>query len=232
MNLDMRVTMTDPRRENYFYGEALKTLRTNIQFTGKNVKTILLTSCYPNEGKSDICMQLAMEIGKAGKKVLLVDADVRKSAYVTRYRVKKAVKGLSQYLSGQVSEAEIRYTTNFPNVDIIFAGPVAPNPSELLGDPSMGELITKVRGEYDYVLIDSPPMLNIIDAAILARICDGAILVIESGRVSYKAAQKILDQLKKSECRILGAVLNKVDIKNDKSYSKYSSYYYGSYGAK
>ena len=173
-----------------------------------------------------------MEIGKAGKKVLLVDADVRKSAYVTRYRVKKAVKGLSQYLSGQVSEAEIRYTTNFPNVDIIFAGPVAPNPSELLGDPSMGELITKVRGEYDYVLIDSPPMLNIIDAAILARICDGAILVIESGRVSYKAAQKVLDQLKKSECRILGAVLNKVDIKNDKSYSKYSSYYYGSYGAK
>ena len=135
MNLDMRVVMTDPRRENYFYEEALKTLRTNIQFTGKSVKTILLTSCFPNEGKSDICMQLAIENGKAGKKVLLIDADMRKSAYVTRYRVRKAIKGLSQYLSGQASEEEIRYTTNFQNVDIIFAGPAAPNPSELLGDP-------------------------------------------------------------------------------------------------
>lgn len=231
MNLDMRVVMTDPRRENYFYEEALKTLRTNIQFTGKSVKTILLTSCFPNEGKSDICMQLAIEIGKAGKKVLLIDADMRKSAYVTRYRVRKAIKGLSQYLSGQASEEEIRYTTNFQNVDIIFAGPVAPNPSELLGDPSMGELLADVRDKYDYILIDSPPMMNIIDAAVLARVCDGAILVIESGRVSYKEAQRVLDQLQKSQCRILGAVLNKVDIKNDKSYSKYSSYY-GSYKAK
>ena len=231
MNLDMRVVMTDPRRENYFYEEALKTLRTNIQFTGKSVKTILLTSCFPNEGKSDICMQLAIENGKAGKKVLLIDADMRKSAYVTRYRVRKAIKGLSQYLSGQASEEEIRYTTNFQNVDIIFAGPVAPNPSELLGDPSMGELLADVRDKYDYILIDSPPMMNIIDAAVLARVCDGAILVIESGRVSYKEAQRVLDQLQKSECRILGAVLNKVDIKNDKSYSKYSSYY-GSYKAK
>lgn len=156
---------------------------------------------------------------------------MRKSAYITRYRVRKAIKGLSQYLSGQASEEEIRYTTNFQNVDIIFAGPVAPNPSELLGDPSMGELLADVRDKYDYILIDSPPMMNIIDAAVLARVCDGAILVIESGRVSYKEAQRVLDQLQKSECRILGAVLNKVDIKNDKSYSKYSSYY-GSYKAK
>ena len=140
-------------------------------------------------------------------------------------------KRQSQYLSGQASEEEIRYTTNFQNVDIIFAGPVAPNPSELLGDPSMGELLADVRDKYDYILIDSPPMMNIIDAAVLARVCDGAILVIESGRVSYKEAQRVLDQLQKSQCRILGAVLNKVDIKNDKSYSKYSSYY-GSYKAK
>lgn len=232
MNLDMQVTMIDPRKENYFYQEALKTLRANIQFTGKSVKTILLTSCYPNEGKSDITMQLAIEIGKAGRKVLLIDADIRKSAYITRYRVRQAVKGLSQYLSGQASETDILYTTNFPKVDIIFAGPVAPNPSELLGDPSFGELIAKVRQEYDYVLIDSPPMMNIIDAAIVARECDGAVLVIESGRVSYKMAQKVLDQLKKSECRILGAVLNKVDIKRDRSYSKYSSYYYAGHNAK
>lgn len=225
MNLDMRVIMTDPRKENYFYEEAIKTLRTNIQFAGKNVKTILLTSCYPNEGKSDIAMQLAQEIGKAGKSVLLIDADLRKSAYVVRYKVKRSIKGLSEYLSGQASESEIKYTTNFQNVDIIFSGPSAPNPSELLEDPSFGELMKRVRTEYDFVLLDTPPIMTVIDAAVIAKESDGAVLVIESGRVSYKAAQKALDQLRKSYCKVLGAVLNKVDIKRDKYYSDYSSYY-------
>lgn len=225
MNLDMRVIMTDPRKENYFYEESIKTLRTNIQFTGKNVKIILLTSCYPNEGKSDIAMQLAQEIGKAGKRVLLIDADLRKSAYVMRYKVKQKVKGLSEFLSGQASENEIRYFTNFQNVDIIFSGPSAPNPSELLEDPAFGELMKKVRMEYDFVLLDTPPIMTVIDAAVIAKESDGAILVVESGRVSYKAAQKALEQLRKSECKVLGAVLNKVDIKRDKYYSDYSSYY-------
>ena len=225
MNLDMRVIMTDPRKENYFYEEAIKTLRTNIQFTGKNVKTILLTSCYPNEGKSDIAMQLAQEIGKAGKSVLLIDADLRKSAYVVRYKVKRSVKGLSEFLSGQASESEIKYTTNFQNVDIIFSGPSAPNPSELLEDPAFGELMKRVRTEYDFVLLDTPPIMTVIDAAVIAKESDGAVLIVESGRVSYKAAQKALEQIRKSDCKVLGAVLNKVDIKRDKYYSDYSSYY-------
>ena len=221
----MRVIMTDPRKENYFYEESIKTLRTNIQFTGKNVKTILLTSCYPNEGKSDIAMQLAQEIGKAGKSVLLIDADLRKSAYIVRYKVKRSVKGLSEFLSGQASESEIKYTTNFQNVDIIFSGPSAPNPSELLEDPAFGELMKKVRMEYDFVLLDTPPVMTVIDAAVIAKESDGAVLIVESGRVSYKAAQKALEQIRKSDCKVLGAVLNKVDIKRDKYYSDYSSYY-------
>ena len=221
----MRVIMTDPRKENYFYEESIKTLRTNIQFTGKNVKIILLTSCYPNEGKSDIAMQLAQEIGKAGKSVLLIDADLRKSAYIVRYKVKRSVKGLSEFLSGQASESEIKYTTNFQNVDIIFSGPSAPNPSELLEDPAFGELMKKVRMEYDFVLLDTPPVMTVIDAAVIAKESDGAVLIVESGRVSYKAAQKALEQIRKSDCKVLGAVLNKVDIKRDKYYSDYSSYY-------
>ena len=225
MNLDMRVIMTDPRKENYFYEESIKTLRTNIQFTGKNVKIILLTSCYPNEGKSDIAMQLAQEIGKAGKSVLLIDADLRKSAYIVRYKVKRSVKGLSEFLSGQASESEIKYTTNFQNVDIIFSGPSAPNPSELLEDPAFGELMKKVRMEYDFVLLDTPPVMTVIDAAVIAKESDGAVLIVESGLVSYKAAQKALEQIRKSDCKVLGAVLNKVDIKRDKYYSDYSSYY-------
>ena len=130
---EQKVIMTDPRQEDYFYQEAIKTLRTNIQFAGMDVKTILFTSCYPNEGKSDITFQLSQEIGKLGKKVLLLDADIRKSILASRYGVGKQVQGLSNYLSGQASIAEIIYRTNYENMDIIFSGSFAPNPSELLG---------------------------------------------------------------------------------------------------
>ena len=110
---EQKVIMTDPRQEDYFYQEAIKTLRTNIQFAGMDVKTILFTSCYPNEGKSDITFQLSQEIGKLGKKVLLLDADIRKSILASRYGVGKQVQGLSNYLSGQASIAEIIYRTNY-----------------------------------------------------------------------------------------------------------------------
>ena len=98
---ERRVIMTDPKQNDYFYEEAIKTLRTNIQFTGTEVKSIVVTSCYPNEGKSDVVFQLALEIGKMGKKVLVLDADIRKSSYINRFQVKQKTEGLSQYLSGQ-----------------------------------------------------------------------------------------------------------------------------------
>lgn len=218
----MKVVMKDPRKSDYFYDEALKTLRTNVQFSGKQIKTILLTSCYPNEGKSDVASTLAMEMGKAGKRVLLVDADIRKSAYVNRYRVKEEVYGLSQYLSGQIDVHHLIYQTNFPNLDIIFAGPTAPNPSELLGTEEFTRLIHGLREPYDYIFIDTPPSASLIDATVVGKSCDGAILVIESEAVSYKVAQKVKFQVERSGCRVLGAVLNKVDIKK-------RNYYYHSY---
>lgn len=219
------VVMTDPRKFDYFYEEAIKTLRTNIQFSGIDIKTIVVTSCYPNEGKSDVTFQLALEIGKMGKKVLVVDADIRKSAYVSRYQIKERISGLSQYLSGQRREADIIYRTNFEGVDMIFAGPTAPNPSELLEQESFSQLLGSLREKYDYVLIDTPPIASLIDAAIAAKQCDGAILVIESETVSRRTALKAKEQLEMTGCRLLGAVLNKVDVRKDKYYSKYSYYY-------
>ena len=219
------VVMTDPRKSDYFYEEAIKTLRTNIQFSGIDIKTIVVTSCYPNEGKSDVTFQLALEIGKMGKKVLVVDADIRKSSYVSRYQIKERISGLSQYLSGQRREADIIYRTNFEGVDMIFAGPTAPNPSELLEQESFSQLLGSLREKYDYVLIDTPPIGSLIDAAIAAKQCDGAILVIESGTVSRRTALKAKEQLEMTGCRLLGAVLNKVDVRKDKYYSKYSYYY-------
>ena len=205
---ERRVIMTDPKQNDYFYEEAIKTLRTNIQFTGTEVKSIVVTSCYPNEGKSDVVFQLALEIGKMGKKVLVLDADIRKSSYINRFQVKQKTEGLSQYLSGQSRLQDIVYSTNFQGVDIIFAGPTAP-----------------MREKYDYVLADTPPVGSLTDAAVVARQCDGAIMVIESDLVSRRIAAKAKEQLEMSGCHILGAVLNKVDMKKNKYYSKYSYYY-------
>lgn len=223
---ERKVVMTDPKRNDYFYEEAIKTLRTNIQFTGTEVKSIIVTSCYPNEGKSDVLFQLALEIGKMGKKVLVLDADMRKSSYISRFQVKQKIEGLSQYLSGQSQIQDVVYSTNFQGVDIIFSGPTAPNPSELLAQESFVSLVHSMREKYDYVLADTPPIGSLTDAAVVARQCDGAIMVIESDLVSRRVAIRAKEQLEMIGCHILGAVLNKVDLKKNKYYSKYS-YYYG-----
>lgn len=220
-----RVVMTDPKKSDYFYEEAIKILRTNIQFAGMQVKTIVFTSCFPNEGKSDVVFQLAREIGNIGKKVLILDADIRKSSFQTRYSVSRKIEGLSQYLSGQTGGANIIYTTNYNNVDIIFAGPAAPNPSELLNQEAFSVLLRTVRERYDYILIDTPPVGNMSDALVAAKNADGAVLVIESDLVSQKIAVKAKQKLEMSGCSILGAVLNKVDVKKDKYYSNYTHYY-------
>lgn len=219
------VAMKDPRHPDWFYEEAIKALRTNLQFCGADIRTVMLTSCYPNEGKSDVTFQLAREFGKIGKKVLLLDADIRKSAYISRYQIRERITGLSQYLSGQARAEEIIYGTGFQGVDIIFAGPSAPNPSELLEQKRFASLMKELREVYDYVFIDTPPMGSVTDASVIAGQCDGAMLVIEAGAVSRHMAVRVKEQLELTGCRILGAVLNKVDIRTDRYYSKYGSYY-------
>lgn len=193
-----RVSMQDVRKTDYYYEEAIKTLLTNIKFAGKDVKTILLTSCYPNEGKSDITFSLAREMAASGKRVLLLDTDMRKSTYALRFRVAESVSGLSQFLSGQIGIADLLYSTNYENLDIIFAGPTVPNPSALLGEGIFFTLMKKLREHYDYIFVDTPPVGTIIDAAIVAQKCDGAVLVVESEAVSHKVAKKVLVQIEKA----------------------------------
>lgn len=224
MEMDMTVIMTDPKKSDYFYEEAIKTLRTNLQFSGAAVKNVVITSAFPNEGKSDIVIQLAREFGQIGKRVIVVDADIRRSCLVSRYDVHKRIHGLSHYLSGQQPYEAIVYQSSFPNVDIIFAGQSVPNPSELLAEYAFEDLLNYLREHYDYVLVDTPPIMSVIDASVVARACDGAVLVVESGRVSYKVAQKCQAQLAKARCRILGTVLNKVDVQKDRYYHRYGYY--------
>ena len=220
-----KLNLTDRRKPDYFYSESIKTLRTNIQLSGQSIKTSLITSCYPNEGKSDIALSLAQELGSIGKKVLLLDADIRKTAYVGRLEVQDEVKGLSQLLSGQAGLQDIIYNTNFPNMDIIFGGPSAPNPSGLLSENIFKILIKELKDYYNYILIDTPPIGTVIDAAVIGRCCDGAVFLIQPGNVRYRDAQKAFAQLEKSGCRILGAVLNKIDTSGDKYYSSYYKHY-------
>lgn len=231
--INQKITLKDPKEGDYFYKEAIKTLRTNLQFSGKNNKAVLFTSSYSNEGKSNVCFHLAAEMGMAGKKVLLIDADIRKSVYEERYQITPKVSGLSQYLSGQLDRVDqIICKTNYENLYMVLAGPYAPNPTEMLGDSAFGELIKAARQVYDYVFIDTPPLGTIIDAAIIGQYCDSGVMVIESGAVSHRMALKVKGQLEKSGCRLLGAVLNKVDTKSSPyygskygKYGKYESYY-------
>ena len=211
---------------DYRCSEAYKTLRTNIQLCGSDMKVIMFTSSTPNEGKSSVSFNLAVSLAESGKKVIFIDADLRKSVLVGRYKINKAIKGLTHYLSGMNKFDEVICTTNVENLYAVFSGIVPPNPSELLNNTSFDTLIRALRDIYDYVIIDTPPLGSVTDASIVAQKCDGAVLVVAADMVSYKFVQKSLDQLKLTQCKILGCVLNKVDLSGDSYYGKY----YGNYG--
>jgi capsular exopolysaccharide synthesis family protein len=207
--------------------EAYKTLRSNIQFCGHDIKTIGLTSCTPNEGKSSVSLNLAVAMAESGKKVVFIDADLRKSVLIGRYKISKAIKGLVHFLSGINTYEEVLYKTNIDNLYMILSGPVPPNPSELLDGKVFRNLIIELEKSYDYIVIDTPPLGSVIDSAVISNVCNGMIMVIESNAISYKLAQRVKEQLEKTECKILGAVLNKVDISGKSYYSSYYGKYYG-----
>ena len=222
-SIEVKIPPLDRRTE-----EAFKTLRTNLQFCGKDIKSIALTSCTPNEGKTSVSLQLARSLSENGKRVLFIDGDLRKSVILSRCQIDQTVKGLSHYLSGQCAFTEAVYMTNVKNLHMIFAGPVPPNPAELLGSNAFKIVIEKMKTVYDYIIIDTPPLGSVIDAAVIANECDGSILVVKSGEISRKFARKIVDQLRMADCPILGAILNSVDMKKN-SYGNYYGKYYGKY---
>ena len=209
--------------------EAYKILRTNIEFSGNNIQVIGLTSCTPGEGKSNTSFELSQSFAENGKRVLLIDADLRKSVMKQRYKRGKVRYGLSNYLVGRANFADVICNTNVKNLDLIFSGPVPPNPSELLNNDRFDTLIKEAKKQYDIVIIDTPPLGSVIDAAVIAKQCDGTIMVIESGAISRRFAKKVKDQLEMTDCKILGVVLNKIQINTNSYYGKYYGKYYGRY---
>lgn len=222
---------------DYRVKEAFKTLRTNVEFCGGEVKVIAITSCTPNEGKSSIAVELAKAFAEAGNKTMLIDADMRKSVLVGRYKTGAVKQGLTHCLAGKTKYTDVICETNIKNLYITFAGPVPPNPSELLGDDKFTSIIHALRESFNYVILDTPPLGSVIDAAVASKSCDGTVLVIEHNAISYKFAQKVKEQLEKAEARILGVVLNKVEMSSKGYYGQYGRYYgkyygkyYGRYG--
>lgn len=211
--------------KDYHSSEAYKTLRTNIEFSGSDKKVIVLTSSTPNEGKSTVSLGLAAALCEDGKRVLFIDADLRKSVLIGRHKVTQEVRGLSHYLSGQAEMNDVVCRTQETGLFVIFAGVVPPNPSELLGQKQFEDLVQKAKAMYDYVIIDAPPLGSVIDAAIIARVCDASVFVVAANMVSYKFVRSVKEQLEKTGCPIIGVVLNKVDMKKSRLYGKYYEQY-------
>ena len=208
--------------------EALKTLRTNLMFSGPDVKAVALTSFSAAEGKSTISFQLAASLAQTGKRVLLVDADLRKSVVANRLRVRGKVLGLCHFLSGMVNANEILNETDVPGLYLTFAGARVPNAAELLGQPSFGKLIEALKNTFDYVIVDAAPVGQVIDCAVIAPTLDGVIMVVDTTQNSYKLERRIKQQLEKSGAKILGVILNRVDFSDKGGY--YGKAYGNSYG--
>lgn len=213
--------------------EAIRSLRTNIQFCGadKPIKTICMTSCQPNEGKSTTSLNLAVSMANAGKKVVHVDADMRKPRIYKNVTSVFSV-GLSNYLSGMIAMEDAISETNVENLHMILSGPKPPNPAELIGTERFRVLLTNLSDQYDYVIIDTPPLGGMIDAAIIASLVDGTIMLVEYNAIDYKKAAMVKEQLEKANARILGIVLNKIPRREFKQYYSYYDYRYRRYGNK
>ena len=189
--------------------EAYRQLRTNIQFSSLDnpVRTLLVTSTGPEEGKTTTLANLAVTIAQTGSRVTLVDCDLRKPSLHDLFGL-PAEPGLTNVLLG--ADAIPYHECGIENLRILPAGPLPPNPSELLGSRRMSEVIVQLKGEADYVLFDTPPVVIVTDAAVLATRVDGVLLVVSAGKTRRELAQRAKSLLEKVNAPLLGVVLNNV----------------------
>lgn len=212
--------------------EAYRVIRTSIQFAqaGKELKTLAVTSCTPNEGKSMTIANLAVVLTQAGKSVLLLDCDMRNPTVHKNFGLSNKL-GLSSCISMGTPLSAAVQATKVDNLYALTSGVIPPNPSELLGSEQMKNVLQRAKEQYDYVLIDTPPVMPVTDALIVGRFVDGMILVIASAEVKVEMARDVKNQLVNAGANILGVVLNKVRSEHH-GYGYGYYYYYGNYGEK
>lgn len=225
LNLAKRLITIDEAKSPT--SEAYRTLRTNVQFSNvdRRIKKIMLTSADPGEGKSLTVANLAVSIAQSGKTVLIIDADMRKPTQHKLFGLENQV-GLSNALIEEKEIEQYQCFTEVEGLSLITSGPVPPNPAELLGSKRMVEILKEAEEKFELVIMDTSPVLPVTDSSILAQQADGVILVVASGEVLKEHALRAKKQLETVEARIIGVVLNKVDVRK-KGYSSYYYYYYG-----
>lgn len=226
-----RLELVKSKKELYDIAEEyFNSIRTNIQFSGRDLKVITLTSVQPGEGKSTTSANIAISFAKAGLKTLLIDADIRNSVMSGTFKADEKYEGLSSYLSGNAELSAVISHTNIENLMFIPAGHVPPNPTTLLQNSNFNFMIDTVKELFDYVIIDTPPIGLVIDSAIISQKADANILVTEAGAIKRRFIQKAKEQMEQSGALFLGVILNKVEETLD-SYGGYGSYgAYGNYG--
>lgn len=205
--------------------ESYRTLRTNISLSqvDKPIRTLLVTSCIPKEGKSTTVANLGVTFALAQQKVLIIDADLRRPILHRIFGVPNS-QGLTHTLSDTVEYDQVFTPTKIPNLWVVTSGIIPPNPSELLGSQKMRLFLERSQKKFDMILLDSPPISSLADASVLGSIVDGVLFVVKANMASRDLVEKAKDQLQTVGANIIGVVLNDVDIKRD-GYYKYYYYY-------
>lgn len=216
----------------FAYVEAYKTLRTNMNFIFRNnkYKKLVVTSSIPGEGKSSVSINLARVLAENGTRVILIDCDMRKPMLHKYLRAQRfRTRGLSTVLSGISTLEDSVATFSDLQFDLMTAGSIPPNPTELLASEEMEHLLDLLAKQYDYVICDTPPVSVVTDAAILSQYNAGVILVVRQKYATFKQAKKAKQNLENVHADILGCVLNQYDVSKNVKETKQSSYYYYNY---
>ncbi len=219
-DLFVQVRPKDPIAEIY------RIIRTRVIFSSSEerpLKAILITSPGPKEGKTTTLCNLGLALAQNQKKVLIVDADMRKPRLHSVFN-RSNEEGLSNYLAGQIDFRKVVQKTDIDNLSLVTGGIIMPNPSELLAGHRLMEFIHKAKEDFDYILFDSPPISMLTDSIILARVVDGTIIVIESGKTSKRMLLRIYQLLTETKTKVVGMLLNRISVLTG-SYYYYSSYY-------
>jgi capsular exopolysaccharide synthesis family protein len=216
------------------FAESFRQIRANMQFAmaGREGNLFLFCSPGPGEGKSTVTCNMAIALASSGKKVVVIDGDLRRATVHKRFKAVNREPGLSNYLADFTSDVDaIVQRSEAKDVSVISSGPTPPNPAELLGSPKMNTLLERLKAEYDYVLIDSAPVLLVADGSILASQANGAVVIVDSNHTRSSSLQATLDTLRNTHVEILGVVINKMKrsrFSYGYGYGYYSGYtYYG-----
>lgn len=218
---------------SYAGQEAINTLCTNLSFSGANVKKIMITSSRASEGKSSLSMNILRTMAKYGKRVVLVDADLRRSTITSKYYLRFEDEnnkwGLAHLLAGMIDKENILYSTNMAGAYIVPIGREVSNPMPLLNSEHFRKLLDALALAFDYVIVDAPPIGTVIDAAEIAKSCDGTLVAVSYNTVHRQELIDVKNQLEQTGCPILGAVLNMVPMDNYMSRKYYYKSYYSNY---